>query len=73
VLALSTEAVIVVPIVAGLVIGSAIAMGISPQPSWAFIPALGVIGFSVATAIGVMLVWSVLVDIWRTRRHKDDK
>ncbi len=60
-------------IVAGLVIGSAIAMGIPPQQSWAFIPVLGVVGFSVATALGVMLVTSVLLDIRRTRRHKDGK
>ena len=59
-------------IVAGLAIGSAIAMGISPQQSWDFVPVLGVIGFSLSTALGVVLVWNVLLDIWRTDRHRDN-
>lgn len=60
-------------IVTGLTIGSAIVMGISPEHSWAFIPVLGVIGFTVSATLGIMLVWSVLLDIWRTGRQKDDR
>jgi ubiquinone biosynthesis protein len=59
-------------ILAGLAIGSAIAMGISPQQSWDFVPVLGVIGFSLSTTLGVVLVWNVLLDIWRTDRHRDN-
>jgi hypothetical protein len=33
---------------------------------------LGLISFTVATAIGIALAWSVLLDI-RRERHKDDR
>jgi ubiquinone biosynthesis protein len=59
-------------IVAGLAIASAIAMGVSPRQSWAFIPALGVIGFVLSLAAGLLLVSSAIWG-WRGagRRERD--
>ncbi|NPV07692.1 MAG: AarF/ABC1/UbiB kinase family protein [Anaerolineae bacterium] len=58
-------------VVIGMAVGSAIAMGVSPQESWSFIPVLGALGFSLSTALGGVLVWSVLRDMWRTGRQRD--
>lgn len=51
-------------VLAGMAIGSAIAMAVSPQYSWSFIPIIGVIGFIVSISIGSALVWRVLMDSW---------
>ncbi len=58
-------------IMVGMIVGSAIAMGISPQQSWAFIPFLGVIAFCVSMGIGVLLVWRVLMDLLQADRRKN--
>lgn len=55
-------------IIAGMIIGSAIAMGISPQQSWSFLPVLGIIGFILSMTVGGFLVWNVFLDIWRHRK-----
>ncbi len=55
---------------AGMVIGSAIAMSISPQGSWQFIPVLGIIGFIGSMALAFILVWTVIWDILTTGRRK---
>ncbi len=60
-------------IIAGMIIGSAIAMGVPPTKSWIFVPILGVIGFSVSMIIGGMLVWSVFLDMWRSGRNRNHK
>ncbi len=54
-------------VLAGMAIGSAIAMGVSPQSSWSFIPLIGVIAFIVSMSIGSALVWRVLMDLWWPR------
>jgi ubiquinone biosynthesis protein len=59
-------------ITAGMIIGSSIAMGVSPTQSWAFIPVLGVVGFTVSMLIGGSLVWSVFLDMWRINRRKEN-
>lgn len=59
-------------IMAGMIIGSAIAMGVSPEHSWIFIPILGIAGFLVSMLIGSLLVWMVFWDMWTSRRRKDD-
>ena len=57
-------------IIAGMIIGSSFVMAVSPSDSWIFIPILGVIGFSISMFIGGLLVWSVFIDLWRSRRRK---
>lgn len=60
-------------VVTGMVIGSAIAMGTSPEKTWAFIPILGIIGFIASLLLGGLLVWGVARDIisaGRKRRRK---
>ena len=52
-------------ILVGMVIGSALAMGISPEESWSFIPAMGMVGFILSMVLSLMLVVRVLMDIWR--------
>lgn len=49
---------------AGMIIGSAIAMSVSPQEAWSFIPLLGVIGFVVSITIGAWMVLKLLWEIW---------
>ncbi|MBV7331160.1 AarF/ABC1/UbiB kinase family protein [Chloroflexi bacterium TSY] len=49
---------------AGSTIGSAIAMSVSPQENWAFIPVLGVVGFSVSIVLIAYLVWRELRGLW---------
>lgn len=56
-------------IVAGMIIGSAIAMGTSPKETWAFIPILGIIGFIISMLVGGTLVWLVFWDLWRNRKR----
>ncbi|MBP7227960.1 MAG: hypothetical protein KA988_02515 [Longilinea sp.] len=56
-------------VLAGMIIGSAIAMGVSPHDSWSFIPILGVIGFVVSMSVAGFLVWGVFLDIWRSNRR----
>lgn len=57
-------------IIAGMIIGSSFAMGVSPSESWFVIPILGIIGFSISMLIGGLLVWSVFIDLWRSHRRK---
>ena len=57
-------------ILAGMLVGSAIAMGSSPHESWAFIPVLGVVSFLASMVIGGFLVWDTFIDMWRTRRKR---
>jgi len=59
-------------IIAGMIIGSSIAMSVSPDHSWSFIPVLGVVGFVLSMTIGLALVWSVFMDLWRVSRHKEN-
>lgn len=57
-------------IVTGMLIGSSIAMNVSPTESWFLIPILGIIGFILSMTVGIMLVWSVFFDLLRSRRRK---
>lgn len=57
-------------ILAGMIIGSAIAMGVSPTASWKFIPIIGIIGFVSSMVVGGFLVADVFFDLWNTRRKK---
>ncbi len=50
--------------VAGMAIGSAIAMSVNPQEAWSFIPLLGVVGFTVSIGVGAWLVVKLLWEIW---------
>jgi ubiquinone biosynthesis protein len=56
-------------ILAGMLVGSALAMAIDPTRSGKLIPILGAIGFIVSMFIGTTMVWAVFSDIWRTRRE----
>ncbi len=58
-------------IIAGMTIGSAVAMSISPQESWTLMPLLGIVGFIISIVIGSMLVWNVFQDIQRTTREQE--
>ena len=57
-------------ILAGMVIGSAIAMGVPPQGTWKFIPVLGIIGFIASMVIAFILVWAIFWDILFSKRRK---
>jgi ubiquinone biosynthesis protein len=57
-------------IVAGMIIGSAIAMG-APATTWRMVPIMGMIGFIVAMVGGGLLVGMVVWDMWRTSRSKE--
>ncbi len=57
-------------ILAGMIVGSAIAMGVSPNESWSFIPVLGVIGFIGSMLVAGALVWGVFLDMWRSNRRR---
>jgi ubiquinone biosynthesis protein len=57
-------------ILAGMIIGSAIAMGVPPDQSWSLIPILGVVGFILSMVIAGMLVSSVFLDQWDIRRKR---
>ena len=52
-------------ILIGMTIGSAIAMNVSPEESWSFLPVLGVIGFVASMAVSGVLVWRMLLEMWR--------
>jgi ubiquinone biosynthesis protein len=58
-------------ILAGMIIGSAIAMGVPPDQSWSLIPILGVVGFILSMVIAGMLVSSVFLDQWDIRRKRE--
>jgi ubiquinone biosynthesis protein len=58
-------------IVAGMIIGSAIAMGVPPDQSWSLIPILGVIGFILSMVVAGLLVSSVFLDQWDIRRKRE--
>jgi ubiquinone biosynthesis protein len=57
-------------ILAGMIIGSAIAMGVPPEQSWRLIPILGIIGFILSMVVAGMLVSSVFLDQWDIRRKR---
>ncbi len=57
-------------IIAGMVIGSAIAMRIAPQNTWVVVPVLGTVGFIVTLVIGSLLVWNIVQDIQRIKRQQ---
>ncbi|HPH94988.1 MAG TPA: AarF/ABC1/UbiB kinase family protein [Anaerolineaceae bacterium] len=57
-------------VLVGMLIGSALAMGVSPNQSWNFIPLLGVIGFIASMALGGSLVWMVFIDLLRGRKRR---
>jgi ubiquinone biosynthesis protein len=57
-------------ILAGMIIGSAIAMGVPPDQSWRLIPILGIIGFILSMVVAGMLVSSVFLDQWDIRRKR---
>lgn len=57
-------------VLVGMLIGSALAMGVSPNESWNFIPLLGVIGFIASIILGGSLVWMVFIDLLRGRKHR---
>ena len=57
-------------IIAGMVIGSAIAMVAAPGDTWGIIRIVGMIGFVLSAMIGTILVWMVFIDMWRTRKKK---
>ncbi len=50
--------------IAGMTVGSAIAMSVNPAEAWSFIPILGVIGFTVSIGVGALLVLKLLWEIW---------
>ena len=54
--------------IAGMTVGSAIAMTTSPEATWWFVPFLGVIGFILSMVAGCFLVFSVLWQMWRANR-----
>jgi len=54
--------------IAGMTVGSAIAMTASPENTAWIVPFLGVIGFILSMAAGCFLVFSVLWKMWRTNR-----
>ncbi|MBI9047533.1 MAG: hypothetical protein JEZ06_23820 [Anaerolineaceae bacterium] len=56
-------------IVAGMIIGSGVIMGIPKEQTWAFIPVLGVIGFAVSMGLGGVFVWNIIMDILSTIRE----
>ncbi|MEL7236130.1 MAG: AarF/UbiB family protein, partial [Chloroflexota bacterium] len=56
----NTKRVTVGLTVAGMTIGSAIAMSVNPEEAWSFIPVLGVIGFTVSIAVGGLLILKLL-------------
>jgi ubiquinone biosynthesis protein len=58
-------------IVAGMLVGSAIAMGVPPDQSWRLIPILGVIGFIISAIVAGLIVSSVFLDQWDIRRKQD--
>ncbi|MEO1442785.1 MAG: AarF/UbiB family protein, partial [Chloroflexota bacterium] len=60
----NTKRVTVGLTVAGMTIGSAIAMSVNPEEAWSFIPVLGVIGFTVSIAVGGLLILKLLWEIW---------
>lgn len=55
---------------AGMIIGSAIAMGVSPQNSYRFIPIIGTVGFVISMGFAFILVWTVLVDNFLHRKKR---
>jgi ubiquinone biosynthesis protein len=58
-------------IIIGMLIGSALAMGIPRNQTWGIVPILGVVGFMLAMLFGGILVWSVVRDIFtEIRREK---
>jgi ubiquinone biosynthesis protein len=54
----------------GSFIGSAIAMGVSPDTHWPIIPIIGVIGFVLSLVLGGLLVWLVFWDMWISKGGK---
>jgi ubiquinone biosynthesis protein len=60
-------------ILAGMIIGSAIVMGVSTETSPAYVPILGTIGFIIAMVIGGGLGFTVFWSMWRTTRHQRKK
>ena len=57
-------------IIAGMVIGSAIAMVAAPDNTWLAIRVVGIVGFVFSSLIGFILVWMVFIDMWRSRKKK---
>jgi ubiquinone biosynthesis protein len=57
-------------IIIGMLIGSALAMGIPPNQTWAIVPILGVIGFIAALLFGGILVYAVVKDILTANRKE---
>ena len=55
-------------ILAGMIIGSSIAMNVSPE-SWKYIPILGTIGFILSILLGGFLIWSTFWDLWSSSRR----
>jgi len=55
-------------ILAGTIIGSSIAMNVSPE-SWKYIPILGTIGFILSILLGGFLIWSTFWDLWSSSRR----
>jgi len=54
----------------GSFIGSAIAMGVSPDTHWPIIPIIGVVGFVLSLVLGGLLVWLVFWDMWVSKGGK---
>ncbi len=52
---------------AGMTVGSALTMSVSPENTWSFIPLLGTIGFIVSMVGGSLLVFGVMWEMWRKR------
>jgi len=50
--------------IAGISIASAIAMSVNPAEAWSFIPLVGVVGFVLATGLGLWIVIKLLWEIW---------
>ena len=57
-------------IIAGMAIGSAIAMVAVQDDAWIIIRIVGIIGFVLCALVGNILVWMVFIDMWRSRKKK---
>jgi ubiquinone biosynthesis protein len=55
-------------LLAGLLIGSAIAMGVPPQQTWGMIPVLGAVGFTVGIIVSVGVVIVIFWDLLRGKK-----
>jgi len=54
---------------AGMTVGSALTMSVSPENTWSFIPLLGTIGFIVSMIGGGFLVFGVMWEMWQRRKN----